>query len=381
MTKAATASIVVLNYNYARFLRRSVDSALRQTWPQVEVIVVDDCSTDESREVIASYGERVRPVLQPRNGGHGAGMNAGFAAATGEVVFFLDADDFLYENAVERVMRSRREKAAQHQYRLDLVDGDGRVFDTYPPRETAWEDGDVTAALLHKGRYSTTVTSGLAFERWALEQVLPMDPEAFRQGGDGYLVTIAPLYGEVATLDEPLGAYCQHGVNHSQSSVGARASWRVFHDEQRYVALREHARRLGLPGPGQLGRNDPIHLEEAAAAALLNAGVATSAGERRELARCAVRAMGGLTVSPKRRMLLSGWWLLVGHAPTPVARAVLSWKLQAATRPAVVRRLARLARKVGGTPPDALTSPAKRREGDRPASEAKSDWWRGQAAR
>ena len=80
--EAASATVVVLNYNYARFLRRSLDSALSQTWPRVQVVVVDDCSTDDSREVIASYGRRVRTVLQERNGGHGAAMNAGFAASS-----------------------------------------------------------------------------------------------------------------------------------------------------------------------------------------------------------------------------------------------------------------------------------------------------------
>jgi hypothetical protein len=350
MLQAASATIVVLNYNYARFLRRSLDSALGQTWPQVQVVVVDDCSTDDSREVIASYGDKVRPVLQARNSGHGAGMNAGFAAATGEIISFLDADDFLHPNAVERVMRGRRPEAAQYQYRLDLVDADGRRFDSYPPPELAWEDGDVIPALLRKGRYSTTVTSGLAFERRALEAALPMDPEAFRQGGDGYLVTVAPFYGQVITLDETLGAYRQHGVNHSHLTVGARASWRVWHDERRYEALREHAGRRGLQAGGEIWRNDPVSLEERAAAHLLGDGVPPTPGERRLLARCGVRSARNLPVSSKRRMMLAGWWLLVGYAPTPVARAVLSWKLQAATRPAIVRRLARLARRMGGRP-------------------------------
>ena len=354
----ARASIVVLNYNYARFLRRSLDSALAQTWPEVEVVVVDDASTDDSREVIAAYGARVRPVLQARNGGHGGAMNAGFAASTGELVIFLDADDFLYPHAVEQVMRRRAPAAAQYQHRLDLVDAEGRPIDVYPSRETAWEDGDVVPLLLHKGRYSTTVTSGLAFERRVLQAVLPMDAEAFRQGGDGYLSTVAPLYGAVVTIEARLGAYCQHGVNHSQSAIGARAAWRVFHDERRYEALAAHARRLGLSQPCEPGRNDPIHLEERAAAALLG----EAHDDRRRLAADAVRAMRGLPVSPRRRLMLSAWWGLVGWAPRPIARRVLAWKLQAATRPAWVRRLARLARRAGGLP----TSPAKRREGDRP---------------
>jgi glycosyltransferase involved in cell wall biosynthesis len=68
-------SVIVNNYNYARFLPDAIDSALRQTYGHVEVIVVDDGSTDESRVVIASYGNRIRAVLK-RNGGQGSAFNA-----------------------------------------------------------------------------------------------------------------------------------------------------------------------------------------------------------------------------------------------------------------------------------------------------------------
>ena len=64
MDESPLVSIVVNNYNYARFLRDAVMSALAQTYPRVEVIVVDDGSTDESREVIASFGDSVVPVLK-----------------------------------------------------------------------------------------------------------------------------------------------------------------------------------------------------------------------------------------------------------------------------------------------------------------------------
>src|SRR5215213_9339269 len=124
-------SVAIVNYNYARFLPRSIESALAQDWPNKEVIVVDDCSTDNSREVIRRYGDRIIPVLQPENRGHGAAMNAGFVHTTGEIVIFLDADDYLYPNTMRRVVESRVPGAAQYQYRLDLVDADGKVMDTF----------------------------------------------------------------------------------------------------------------------------------------------------------------------------------------------------------------------------------------------------------
>jgi glycosyltransferase involved in cell wall biosynthesis len=97
-------SIVIDNFNYARFLPRSIGSALGQTYPHVEVVVVDDASTDGSQDVIRGYGGKVAPVLKERNAGHGAAFNSGFAASRGEIVLFLDADDHLYPHAVERVL-------------------------------------------------------------------------------------------------------------------------------------------------------------------------------------------------------------------------------------------------------------------------------------
>src|ERR1700719_288784 len=88
----ALVSIIIPNYNYARYLRIAIDSALAQTYAPVEVIVVDDGSTDNSREVIESYGDRITPIIKT-NGGHGSALNAGYAASRGEIVIFLDADD------------------------------------------------------------------------------------------------------------------------------------------------------------------------------------------------------------------------------------------------------------------------------------------------
>jgi glycosyltransferase involved in cell wall biosynthesis len=64
-------SIVVNNYNYGRFLETAIDSALAQIYPYVQVIVVDDGSTDESSHVIARYGDRITTVLKERRTGVG----------------------------------------------------------------------------------------------------------------------------------------------------------------------------------------------------------------------------------------------------------------------------------------------------------------------
>src|SRR5207253_5996288 len=99
MNNFELASIIVNNYNYGRFLREAVDSALNQTYRHTEVIVVDDGSTDRSPEIIASYGERIVPVLK-QNGGQNSALNAGFSLSRGDVILFLDSDDVLFPTAV-----------------------------------------------------------------------------------------------------------------------------------------------------------------------------------------------------------------------------------------------------------------------------------------
>src|SRR5262245_12737070 len=103
MSNGLLASIIIDNYNYGRFLREAIDSALGQTYPHTEVIVVDDGSTDDSREVIASYGDRIIALLK-ENGGQASAFNRGFAVSRGEIVCFLDADDTLLPTAMEQAV-------------------------------------------------------------------------------------------------------------------------------------------------------------------------------------------------------------------------------------------------------------------------------------
>src|SRR3954464_12893715 len=94
---APWVSIVITNYNYARYLKDSVESALAQDHAALDVIVVDDGSTDDSLEMLSLLKD-AHPeltVILGANGGQAAAMNRGWQAARGEWVLFLDADDML----------------------------------------------------------------------------------------------------------------------------------------------------------------------------------------------------------------------------------------------------------------------------------------------
>jgi len=85
-------SVVIPCYNYAHYLPQAIDSALAQSYRPLEVVVVDDGSTDDTPAVVAGYGERIR-CIRKANGGLPAARNTGIQAATYAFVAFLDADD------------------------------------------------------------------------------------------------------------------------------------------------------------------------------------------------------------------------------------------------------------------------------------------------
>lgn len=128
-------SVIIPCYKQAHFLREAVDSVLAQTHGGAEVIVVNDGSPDNTREVALSYGDRIRYVERP-NGGLPAARNTGLGAVTGDYVQFLDADDFLLPEMHARllaVLEADRSVAAAYcgYYRSDIT---GRPQQTIPAR-------------------------------------------------------------------------------------------------------------------------------------------------------------------------------------------------------------------------------------------------------
>ncbi len=94
-------SVIVPNYNYAGYLGAAIESALGQTYSTVEIIVIDDGSTDGSKAVIESYGRGIKAIFQ-QNQGVAAARNNGVKAGRGEFVAFLDADDMWLPEKIER---------------------------------------------------------------------------------------------------------------------------------------------------------------------------------------------------------------------------------------------------------------------------------------
>lgn len=254
MTRLADVrvSVVITNHNYGQFLVAAIDSALNQDHAKVECVVVDDGSTDDSARVIDRYRDRVMAIEGP-NLGQGHAVNAGFAAATGDVVIFLDADDRLHPSTARRVAEvfADRPHLARVQIPLAVIDGEGRpTGDVLPRGRRSLFRGDARGPLLScPDDIVWQPTSGNAFSRGALEQILPMDAGHYRLCADYHLSTLAPLYGGVEALTHVGGDYRVHGAN---GHIGRTSLDRVRADIERTLVTRtsliRHAKSLGLTG-------------------------------------------------------------------------------------------------------------------------------------
>ncbi len=347
--RRARLSVVITSYNYERYVGEAIESLLAQP-DSIEIIVVDDCSTDGSRHVIGRYADRVAPVFQERNQGHGGGFNAGFARAGGDLVMFLDADDFLLPGASRIILDNYDPGVAIYHYRMRYADVAGRLSGLFPAPETPLADGDISAQLRAKGRYNGTITSGLVFSASALRNVMPMDAQAYRQGADGYLSCTAPLYGRSFASEAAISGYRLHDAQHSrfQRAYAKRARWRISHDQARYAAIREHSEKLGLPTAELFGDQDALNVRERLVSIVFEPDKHPIAEETApSLIRTARRLAAG-SGGGARRLAVWSWWTLLEAAPGPARRALLAQQIDPAARPSWLRAAAKLRRRLMG---------------------------------
>jgi glycosyltransferase involved in cell wall biosynthesis len=238
------ASVIISSYNYGRFLRAAIDSALMQTYRHTEVIVVDDGSSDQSREIIASYGDRITPLFKP-NGGQASALNAGYALCRGEVILFLDSDDALLPTAAENVLPAfcTLETVKVH-WKLRVIDEAGRPTGQLRPH-FALPEGDLREDRIRNGvpyHGDWPATSGNAWSRRLLDRILPIPEAEFRTCPDIYLSVLAPVFGLIRRLDEPQSCYREHGRNHWDAvSLGDFVALL----DRSFVALRSHLESMG----------------------------------------------------------------------------------------------------------------------------------------
>jgi len=182
MSQEPVASIIIMNYNYADFLSIAISSALSQTYPNVEVVVVDDGSTDNSRDIINAYGEKIVPVFK-KNGGQASALNAGYKVCKGDIICFLDADDlFLPEKVAQVVKTFQKYPEAEwvfNQYvSVETKEiTDSTLYELFESIQTENSEGEILKIdfrkNLNNGKFPTFMpsTSNLSFSRKLLNEI------------------------------------------------------------------------------------------------------------------------------------------------------------------------------------------------------------------
>ena len=210
---APLISVVINNYNYAAYLQECIQSVKQQQNVRLEIVFVDDGSTDSSVGV-ASRLLDPEQILAKRNGGQASAMNIGFSKSRGDLILFLDSDDFLFPDALSVVASQWRAGLSRIHYPLRCVDAKGADLGrSVPGGNLNLSSGDLWVNFIKTGRHVKSPTSGNVFTRDVLEKVMPIPEQEFRICADAYLCLSTAKYGAAVAVERPLGAYRLHGTN------------------------------------------------------------------------------------------------------------------------------------------------------------------------
>jgi glycosyltransferase involved in cell wall biosynthesis len=212
-------SILVSNYNYGRYIGTAIQSALEQTYRNIELIICDDGSTDDSVQVIEQFerkDSRLR-LIRKVNGGQASGFNAAFAVSRGEIIALLDSDDLFLPHKVERIVTDfqAHPDSGFGVHRVIRVSADLRRQGVWPmsaPLPCGWYG----SRLLQDGGILPYMppTSGLSFHRIVAERIFPLPlEEPLVRCPDQLITRLAPLITSVTCEDEALAQYRLHSEN------------------------------------------------------------------------------------------------------------------------------------------------------------------------
>jgi len=227
-------SVLIDAYNYGRYIEEAIASVVGQDFApeEMEILVVDDGSTDDTRERVGKYAERVKYVYK-ENGGQASAFNRGIAEARGELIFLLDADDYWRPGKVRRIAGLFAEHPEvgmiYHRY-AEREESSGRMAEQVDPVIS----GNLAERKRDLISYWIYPTSTLAFRRGAVQGLLPV-PEGLKIQADAYLAALAIFQGPVLGVEESLAVYRVHGGNLFHTSGAADETERL----RRRMATRE----------------------------------------------------------------------------------------------------------------------------------------------
>jgi glycosyltransferase involved in cell wall biosynthesis len=340
---AMLLSVVIPNFNYADFIGQAIESALNLDWPAVEVIVVDDGSSDGSRAVIEKYGGRVTPIFQA-NAGQRAACNAGFSRSRGDVVIFLDSDDLLDRSLMTELSAVWHPGVSKVQFQMKIVDASGQPTGAFLPQfDVIPTAGQIRNWVLAAGAYPTPPGSGNAYARTFLNQIFPL--EGTESASDSYCVSAAPWLGDVVTVAKPLVSYRVHGRNDGAMSQmhASRFGRELSRAKWRFRYAQRMARSVGL------ALDDAVFDKSLTSLPYRLASLRVAPERHPVQGDSVAAAMADFAtaffveqgLSLRSRTALMAWAALVAGAPRELAERLVLWRFAPSTRPAALTRVLR----------------------------------------
>ncbi len=225
MSNKPRVSILIDNYNYGAYLGDAIESALAQNYDNFEVVVVDDGSTDDSREVIRKYEKHVKAVFKS-NGGQGSAFNALVKNSEGDLVFLLDSDDTADPDRLMKVAEQfELDPEAQWVFhQLRRVAKDGRTL-IEPEPVPVMKRFDLRNKSFN---FPALSTSGLSFRRSLCSRIFPIPEARANLISDNYLKFAAVLLAPGTYMGAALGSLRIHGLN--DASLGHPLPYKVHGD-------------------------------------------------------------------------------------------------------------------------------------------------------
>ena len=208
-------TVLIDTYNHHLFIEEAIHSVLQQDFPasETEILVVDDGSTDNTSEIVRKFAPRVR-LLSKLNGGQASAFNTGIPEARGEIVAFLDGDDWWAPGKLTAVTKAFAANAGVGLvgHGITEVYMDGRQRTEVPREVSRFRIESSQDAGKFRMRRGFLGTSRMSYRKEILSRIGPV-PEAMRFEADEYLFTLAGFFADVMILREPLTFYRVHSGN------------------------------------------------------------------------------------------------------------------------------------------------------------------------
>ncbi|HET6933133.1 MAG TPA: glycosyltransferase [Candidatus Acidoferrum sp.] len=212
---APLVSVLIDTYNHERFIEEAIQSVLAQDFSasEREILVVDDGSTDRTPEILAKYASQIR-ILRKPNGGQASAFNHGIPECRGEIIAFLDGDDWW---APDKLARVTHVMAAEPQvgfvgHGIVTVFPDGTRRTDVLREGLSFQANELPGALLFRRRGAFMGTSRMSVRSALAKQILPI-PTEIRIQADEYIYTLASVLMPVRILPEAMTFYRVHADN------------------------------------------------------------------------------------------------------------------------------------------------------------------------